>query len=69
MLTSPLETSLARAAIMISTNASTMPVNMPIAIKISKLIIYSSLPYNCTPEKDMKPRDIRPMVIKVMPKP
>ncbi|MCY1553021.1 hypothetical protein D9M68_894630 [compost metagenome] len=35
MLTSPLDTSLARAIRMTSTNASTMPVNMPIARKIS----------------------------------
>ena len=35
MLTSPLDTSLARAARMISTSASTMAVNMPMARKIS----------------------------------
>jgi len=35
MLTSPLETSLARAARMITTSASTMAVNMPMARKIS----------------------------------
>src|SRR5690606_42032413 len=28
-----------------------------------------SRPYSCTPEKDMKPSDIRPMVMKVMPRP
>ncbi|MCY1453289.1 hypothetical protein D9M71_702710 [compost metagenome] len=44
MVTSPLDTSLARAARMITTSASTMAVNMPMARKISKLIICSSLP-------------------------
>ncbi|MCY1534389.1 hypothetical protein D9M68_697590 [compost metagenome] len=37
MFTSPLDTSLARAARMITTSARTMAVNMPMARKISKL--------------------------------
>ena len=43
-----------------------MAVNMPMARKISNPI--TGL-YNCTPENDMKPNDIRPMVMKVIPRP
>ena len=49
MFTSPLDTSLARAARMITTSARTMAVNMPMARKISKLGMSS--PYSWTPER------------------
>src|SRR5690554_811387 len=43
ILTSPVETSLARAIRIITTSASTMAVNIPMARKTSKLIVHCSL--------------------------
>ena len=68
MCTLPVATRRERAARITATSASTMAVNMTTPRIISTLMIQLS-PYSCTPENDMKPSDIRPTVMKVMPRP
>ena len=63
--TSPAFTSFERAARISPDSTSTISVNITTPRIISILI----RPYSCTPEKDIKPSAISPVVIKVIPNP
>ena len=63
--TSPAFTSFERAARISPDSTSTISVNITTPRIISILI----RPYSCTPEKDIKPSAINPVVIKVIPNP
>ena len=68
MLTSPVATSLERAARMTATRARTTPVNM-LTPPRTLSIMRSSASYSWMPEKAMKAMAMRPTVMKVMPRP